>query len=157
MFDAGGLSGYEPRTGQELWHYPWETVYDMNMIQPLVVGYDRVFISSELENGGAMLRVKPPGTDASPWSVETVWKNKKLAARFANPVTDGKHIFGLHNVEGILTCLDAETGTRKWAGDRYGCGQMLLAGDGLLVVSDKGVISLVATHPTQFNELARYP
>src|SRR5262249_4659192 len=44
LFDAGGLAGFDPGTGAELWRYPWETFSDMNIIQPLVLGQDRVLI-----------------------------------------------------------------------------------------------------------------
>jgi outer membrane protein assembly factor BamB len=158
LFDGGGLASYDPKTGAELWQFPWVTMYEMNSIQPVVLGNDRVFISSELQNGCVMLSVKAPDhASSSPWSVETLWQNKNLAARYANPVTDGKDIFGLHNMQGVLTCLDAETGKVKWKGDREGPGQLLLAGRVLLVVNgDYGEVALFATDSSTCNELARY-
>ena len=81
LFDGAGLVSYDPKTGKELWQHPWVTQYEMNSIQPVVVGSDRVFISSELDNGAALLHVKAPANDKNAWSAEVVWKNKKLAAR----------------------------------------------------------------------------
>jgi outer membrane protein assembly factor BamB len=157
LFDGPGLVSYDPRTGKELWQFSWVTDWEMNSIQPVVVGSDRVFISSEVKNGCAMLRVKAPDNDKASWTVETVWQNKNLAARYANPVTDGKNIFGLHNLQGVLTCLDVETGKVKWKGDREGPGQMLLADGALLVVNgDTGEVALFETNSLQCNELARY-
>ena len=157
LFDGEALAGHDPKTGHELWQSPWKTMYEMNSIQPVVLGGDRVLISSELEQGCAMLRIKPPDNDAGAWSVETVWQNKNLAARFANPVTDGKHIFGLHNTNGVLTCLDADTGAVKWKGDREGPGQMLLADGVLLVVNGKtGDVALFEADGAACKELARH-
>ena len=100
-----------------------------------------------------MLRVK---NENGNWKVEPVWKNKKLAARFANPVTDGKSIFGLDKLNGILTCLDIETGKLKWQGDREGPGQLLLA-DGVLIVvnGDNGDVALFDPNAETCTELAR--
>src|SRR5262249_33729228 len=58
LFDAGGLAGFDLTTGRELWRREWATFSDMNIIQPLVLDGDRVFISSETDNGCAMLRVR---------------------------------------------------------------------------------------------------
>jgi outer membrane protein assembly factor BamB len=143
VFDGAGLVSYEPKTGKELWQSPWVTDHLMNTMQPLVLGDDRVFISSEAANGCALLRVQPPSDAQGSWSVTTVWAKKSLAARFANPVTDGTHIYGLHGVPGILRCLDASNGEIVGHGDRYGAGQMLLMGGTLLIVSDRGVVSLM--------------
>lgn len=156
LFDGEGLVAYDPKTGKELWGRPWITDYEMNSIQPVVFSDNRVFISSELKNGCAMLRVNPPKDNANPWTVEEVWHNKNLAARFANPVTDGKHIYALHNLAGVLKCLDAETGKVLWSGERYGPGQMLLDKQTLIIVSgDKGAVSLVAADPQAYRELDR--
>ena len=73
-------------------------------------------------------------------------------------VTDGKSIFGLHSMQGVLTCMDVETGKVKWRGEREGPGQLLLA-DGLLLVvnGDLGEVALFETDPATCNELARQP
>ncbi len=157
LFDGEALAGIDPLDGRELWMFPWATDMQQNMSQPVVIGDDRVFISSEVKNGCALLRVTAPRKDAKDWSVTPVWrKEKKLAARFSNPVTDGTHIFGLHNVRGFLMCLDAKDGSVKWEGEEYGPGQMLLVDDVLLIVSDQGEVSLVQTDSAAANVLARY-
>src|SRR5262249_52477475 len=156
LFDGEGLVSYD-KAGKELWQHPWVTDYEMNSIQPVIVGKDRVFISSELSNGCAMLRVKAPDNDNPAWGVTKVWQCKNLAARYANPVTDGKSIFGLHNLQGVLTCLDVETGSIKWKGNREGPGQMLLADGVLLVVNgDTGDVALFETDSSECHQLARY-
>ena len=104
----------------------------------------------------ALLHVKGPAS-SNAWSVETVWQNKNLAARYATPVTDGKSIFGLDNMQGVLTCLDVETGNVKWKGGREGPGQLLLAGHTLLLVNgDNGEVALFATDSPTCKELARF-
>jgi outer membrane protein assembly factor BamB len=58
--------------------------------------------------------------------------------------------------EGILTCLDVNTGVRKWKGGRYGYGQVILASGYLIVSSDKGELALVKATPQQFTEVSRF-
>jgi outer membrane protein assembly factor BamB len=157
LFDGEALAGYDPKNGQELWQTPWATKWETNSIQPVIVGDDRIFISSESDNGGALLRVKPPDNDGRKWTVEPVWTNKILCSRYANPVTDGKYIYGLNKIEGVLTCVDVATGKRQWQGERCGAGQLLLADGVLIVVNSEGVVMLIAADPGEFKELARFP
>src|SRR5262249_25157216 len=99
LFDEGGLAGFDPKKGKELWRHPWTTFQDMNIIQPVVLSGGRVLISSEASNGCAMLRVTRKGKT---FSVETLWDSKQLASKFSNPVTDGRSIFGMSS--GWLVC-----------------------------------------------------
>jgi outer membrane protein assembly factor BamB len=150
LFDAGGLAGFDLKTGKELWRHPWETFQDMNIIQPVLLGGDRVFLSSETSNGCAVLKVVADGKN---FKIEEVWANKFLCSKFANPVVGGGFIYGLSN--GTLVCLDEETGRRRWRGKYYGHGQLLLVGGVLLVSSERGYVALVAAGPEKYQELAR--
>jgi outer membrane protein assembly factor BamB len=157
LFDGEGLVSYDPKTGKELWQFEWITDFEMNSIQPVIIGDDRVFISSEASNGCALLRAKPPEKEGGSWSVETVWKNKNLASRYANPVTDGKFIYGLHDMQGTLRSLDVSDGRIKWRGKRWWPGQLLLVDDLLLVVNGKtGDVSLFDTAASEPEELTRF-
>jgi outer membrane protein assembly factor BamB len=83
--------------------------------------------------------------------------NRQLYAQFSNPVLAQGHIFGLTG--GFLVCLDAETGQRRWrergARGDFGAGQILRAGDMLLICTDKGEVVLAAADPQQYRELGR--
>jgi outer membrane protein assembly factor BamB len=154
LFDGDGVAGIDKADGRELWRYPWKTFNDMNIIQPLILPGDRIFISSQLENGGALLQVKK---DGSSWSVDKVWSTKKMASIFSNPVYHEGHIYGLHDMSGRLCCLDAKTGNRLWLGDEdLRGGQLLLCGSTLIVQSEntKELIA-VAADPSEYRELGR--
>ncbi len=152
LFDAGGVAGIDPADGNELWRHPWTTFNDMNIIQPLILPGDRVFISSELTNGCALVEIKKSG---STWSARPVWTNRNLAARFANPVYAAGHIYGLSNSR--LCCLSAETGKRLWRSDEeFGSGQLLVCGRVLLVQPERtGEVLAVAAEPADYRELWR--
>ncbi len=148
VFDFGGLGGYDPKTGAELWRYPWETAMGMNSAQPVVVGADRVFVSSEVGNGGAVVEVRK---DGSTWTTKEVWKNRNLVARFANPVFTNGHLYGFSNNK--LACVNATTGKRLWYEGNYGNGQIVLSGNVLVMTTEKGKVVMVAADPTEHREL----
>lgn len=152
MFDAGGLTAYDPKNGDILWHHPWTTFQDQNIIQPLVLEEDRVFVSSEVNNGCAMLRIVRVKDG---FKVEVLWENRNLAARQANPIRLGNSIYGLSN--GALVCLDVRTGQRRWRGRSYGQGQILGVAGMLLIQSEQGDLVLVPANPERFRELGRFP
>ena len=65
------------------------------------------------------------------------------------------YLYGLD--DGILACLDARTGERKWKGGRYGHGQLLLRHNTLVIQAESGDLVLVAAEPHANKELAKLP
>src|SRR5262249_24853789 len=57
---------------------------------------------------------------------------------------------------GVLVCVDAADGKRKWKGERYGHGQLLLAGGLLVILSEEGELVLVAAQPEAPQVLGRF-
>jgi outer membrane protein assembly factor BamB len=151
LFDAGGLAGIDPKDGTELWRFAWPSFSDMNIIQPLVLEDDRVFIASTPSNGCALVQVRKADRG---WSAEEVWRNRELSCKFSNPVAYQGSIYGLGG--GRLTCLDPETGKRRWREGRFGDGQVVLVGKVLLVSSELGPLVAVAAEPAGYRELGRF-
>jgi len=87
------------------------------------------------------------------FSVREVWRNIRMKNRQSSSVLRDGFIYGLD--EGILACLDAATGELKWKGGRYGHGQVLLAGDHLVITTEEGDLVLVAATPERLREVAR--
>jgi len=77
-----------------------------------------------------------------------------IGAWYYSSVLYEGYVYGLD--EGILTCLDVNTGVRKWKGGRYGYGQVILASGHLIVSSDSGELALVKATPQQYSEVARF-
>jgi outer membrane protein assembly factor BamB len=153
LFDGQGLGGYDAKTGKELWQFKWdETLNGINVAQPLILENDRVFISSGYGIGCALVQVSRSGDQ---WSATQVWKNKAMRCRFNNPVVYKGDIYGLD--EGLLVCLDPNTGQRKWREGRYGHGQLLLSGDLLVILSETGQLALVEANPQRYRELGSFP
>jgi outer membrane protein assembly factor BamB len=152
VFSATRLMGLTPDRGQVLWEYPWKTDYDVNASQPLVIGNDRIFVSSGYGTGAAVIELTKNGEMFTP---REVWRNIMMKNQFTSSVFHEGFIYGLD--ESILACVDAATGVRKWKGGRYGYGQVMLASGHLIVLTEEGELALVRATPDQHVELARFP
>ena len=87
---------------------------------------------------------------------ETLWHLPGLLkTKFSNLVTNGCYAYALS--DGILECVEIETGLRRWRQPRrgrYKHGQLLLIEDVLLVVAEDGRVALVQADPDAFIEIA---
>jgi outer membrane protein assembly factor BamB len=138
--------------GDMLWEYPWNTSMGINCSQPIALDGNRLFISSGYGKGAAVIELSKSDNG---FAARTVWENTNMKNKFNSSVYYGGHVYGLD--EGILCSVDAATGERKWKGGRYGYGQVLLAGDNLLVISDTGELALVKATPDQHREITKFP
>ncbi|HEX6046946.1 MAG TPA: PQQ-binding-like beta-propeller repeat protein [Pyrinomonadaceae bacterium] len=144
--------GLVPETGAMLWSYPWDTSMGINVSQPIVVDNNRFFISSGYDKGAALVELKGSGNS---FTAGTVWENKNMKNKFNSSVLHNGYIYGLD--EGILVCLDVNTGERKWKEGRFGYGQVVLA-SGHLIITDgsTGDVALVKATPDKYTEVARF-
>ena len=138
--------------GALLWSYPWATDNKINISQPIVIGPSRLFLSSGYGKGAAAIELTPDGDRLR---AATIWEHTRMKNKLSSSVLLDGHVYGLD--EGILACVDAASGQVAWKGGRYGHGQLLLAGDRLLITTETGELALVHATPARFEELARVP
>lgn len=185
LFDGAGLAGCDPDSLEELWRFSWRTNGSdgINAAQPIVVEREitptpllgliagglslqplierkgQVFISSAYGRGGALVQVEQDGDG---WSAQEVWTTGRstMRCKFASPVVYDGHIYGLD--DGDLQCIDLSEGKVKWTDKRepnegygYGHGQLLLAGDLIVVLTEYGEVVLVEARPDKLVELGR--
>lgn len=151
VVSSSRVFGLVPEDGSLLWSQPWDTDMGINVSQPIVVDQNRLFISSGYGKGAALMEVT--GSD-NKLQARTVWTNINMKNKFNSSVLHEGHVYGLD--EGILTCLDVNTGERKWKGGRYGYGQVLLASGHLIVLSHEGELALVKATPAAYTEVAKF-
>ncbi|MGH9374232.1 MAG: PQQ-binding-like beta-propeller repeat protein, partial [Vicinamibacterales bacterium] len=152
VFSASRMIGLTPDRGEVLWEYPWKTNNEINASQPLVIGQNRVFVSTGYGTGAAVIELTPADRG---FAVKEIWRNIRMKNQFTSSVLHDGFIYGLD--EAILACVDAATGDLKWKGGRYGYGQVLLAGDRIIVLTEGGDIALVRATPDRHEELMRVP
>ena len=151
VVSSSRVVGLAPENGALLWSYPWDTEGGINVSQPIMVDANRFFISSGYRKGAALVEVKGSGNS---FTASTVWENNNMKNKFNSSVLHNGYIYGLD--EGILSCLDVNTGERKWKDGRYGYGQVILAGGHLIITTDQGEVALVKASPAQYTEVARF-
>jgi outer membrane protein assembly factor BamB len=113
----------------------------------------RLLLSKGYGVGGALwqLTTEPDGTITATenWSDNSILKTK-----FTNHVIDAGSAYALS--DGILECVELESGKRQWKKGRYGHGQILLAGDVLLVQAESGEVLMVEPTPDKFREITKF-
>ncbi len=93
VFARGGLVGFDPRSGEVDFHYPWRSRLrdSVNASTPVVVG-DEVFLSEAYGPGSSLLRVEPGG-------YEVVWqdppgRDKAVLAHWNTPIYHEGYLYG---------------------------------------------------------------
>ena len=148
---ARRAAGLRPEDGTLLWEHAWTVPVVPNIAQPLVVGDTRLFLSAGYGRGAALVELTRTGDR---FTAATVWETNRMKNKFSSSVLIDGYIYGLD--ESILACIDAATGELMWKGGRYGYGQLLAAGDHLVVLTERGHLVLVRATPDGHEELAGF-
>ena len=151
VVSSSRILGLVPEDGSLLWSHNWNTDMGINVSQPIQVDKNRFFISAGYGKGAALVEVSGSGNS---YTAKSIWENINMKNKFNSSVLHEGHVYGLD--EGILTCLDVSSGTRKWKGGRYGYGQVILASGHLIITSESGELALVKASPDQYTEVARF-
>ena len=133
--------------GKVLWSHPWKTDYEINSALPLIVDGNHMILTAGYGHGAAMIEITAEGA-------REMWQSKAMKCKFNNAVLHQGVVYGID--EGILAAMDAQTGQKKWKGGRYGFGQLLLAGEHLVILSETGEVVLVRATPAGHEEVAKF-
>jgi outer membrane protein assembly factor BamB len=149
-----GVTAHHPATGEILWSFAWTNYQEINCSQPIpnAGAPGRVFVGTGYGKGCALFQVNHDSSDG--WSVDVIWTKPLMKTKFTTAVLYKCIVYGLD--DGVLECLDAKTGKKRWKDGRYEHGQILLAGNLLLVQAENGEVVLVEPAPDQLRELGRF-
>jgi outer membrane protein assembly factor BamB len=148
-FKARHLVGVDLKNGAELWRTEWKTDYDINAATPLIFG-NSILISSGYGTGAAVFDISAKG-------IALKWRNKSLRAHVNTPVIHQGHVFGPdgNTGGGNLVCLNLATGDKVWEEKSLKGGSLVLAGDKLVVLSEKGELVVADASPGGFKPALR--
>jgi len=149
LFAAKHLIALEPKSGRELWRQFWETAWDTNNTDPLIHG-DGIFISS-FSRGCGLLSV----ATGKPVMIYT---NSVLHNHLSPGILLGEYLYAFNGEakqDTDFRCLHLPTGALKWTSKAPGFGSLILAGNKLVVLSEKGELLLGQPSPEEFKPLAR--
>jgi outer membrane protein assembly factor BamB len=145
IFTGRGLVGVDPANGRVLWQFPWDTQFEVNAADPIFSG-DTVFISSNYNRGGALIRLGRGGQPA------VVWQNRNMRNHFNSCVLLGGFLYG--NDENTLKCIDLRTGEERWRRRGMGKGGLIAANGHLITLTERGTLVLSKASPGRYTELA---
>ncbi len=148
---SGGdyATGHDPDTGKELWRMggfnPTNNPANRTIASSLVVG-GNVYTTST--RGRPFIGFKPGGSGNITGKNE-IWTNN-LGSDVPTPTSDGKYIYVLVD-NGVLNCLEAETGKVVYQGQRLQLGtyssSLLLADGKLYATNEEGTTTIVKAGP----------
>ena len=157
FFVQSGLLSVEPKTGKELWRYPFQYLTS-TAASPVVAG-NVVYCSAGYGIGAGAAKITKEGSQFVATEIYRLRGNKPVANHWSTPVVKDGHLYGMFQFKefgsGPIKCVDIATGEVKWEKDGFGPGQVILAGDRLLALSDTGELILIDPRPDGYKELAR--
>ncbi len=157
FFLQSGLLSVDPKTGTELWRYPFK--YAVSTAASPVVAGDIVYCSAGYNVGAGACKVSKNGETFSATEIYRFPGNKPLANHWSTPVLSNGKLYGLFQFkeygDGPLKCVDVATGKVEWEKKGFGPGQVILVDGHILVLSDAGDLVLVKATPTEYQEVAR--
>lgn len=153
VFTAAGLVVLEPKDGSSVATFPWRAPIraSVNAATPLVVG-DTIFLSASYDTGAVLLRLHGK-------ELEKVWSgDDSLSNHYATSVHRDGFLYGFHGRQEQgprLRCVELNTGKVRWDVEGFGAGSILLAGDKLLVLTEKGELVCAPATPDGFKPTAK--
>lgn len=152
-FTREGLVGLAPGDGTMQFRFPWRSRSNasVNAATPVVIG-DAVFLSASYGTGAVLLRVagdKPREV----WSGDDILSN-----HYATSVHRGGFLYGFDGRQEQtprLRCVELTSGKVKWSDEEFGAGTLLIAGDQLVILTEKGEVVIASVTPKQFQPTAR--
>lgn len=152
IFGSSDLAWVELKTGKVAHTFPFKNQYGINSADPIPVAENQVFISSGYGLGCALLEIKDK-------TVHTVYQNKRMKNQCYGSALYHGHVYGFDgqvNGSGQLACMDVVTGDIKWTQKNkdLGTGTVLIAGDRLIALGEKGKLFVLKAAPEGYEELA---
>jgi outer membrane protein assembly factor BamB len=155
------IAGLDPATGEQHWGFPfrWER-WPIGIATPVV--HDDFLLLSEAHKGTLLLRMSPDEL-----AVEEVWHRRKnddnpeaLHCLISTPLVQDDHIYGADN-EGVLRCLDLETGRQIWEDEsgvprqRWAAIHLVKNADWVWMFNERGELIIARLSPDGFDEISR--
>ncbi|HEY1170162.1 MAG TPA: PQQ-binding-like beta-propeller repeat protein [Verrucomicrobiae bacterium] len=155
VFHRAGLAALGPTDGKVVFDHPWRSRENasVNAATPLIIG-NRIFISASYDTGASLFEL----TGDKP---KAIWSNDdSMSNQYATSVHAKGYLYGLHGRHDFpggteLRCVELATGKVMWTKPGLTPANVLLAGDQLLVLTERGELLSVAATPDEFKLLNR--
>ncbi len=156
--NEASITGHTIDSGEQLWQTDWagQSNGGANCAAVIGAGKDRFLVGKGYGGGSALIEIEAAPSGEG-FVAEDVWRsNRVMKTKFNHAVIRDGVAYGISN--GALQAIEIETGDRLWEQSRRsrsGQGQVILAGDTLIVQEEMGDVLLVAADPAEYRELLR--
>ena len=155
FFTQTGLVAVDPQKGTVLWRAPFP--YKVSTAASPVVFEDIVYCSAGYGVGAGAFKISKSGSGLS---AEAIWRREnECFNHWSTPVVKDGYLYGMFSFKeygkGPLACVDIRTGKDMWKEEGFGPGQVILAGDKVIALSDKGEVVVVEADSKKYTELKR--
>lgn len=147
---SGMVGGYDAGTGAEIWRVR-HTGY--SVIPRPVFGHGLVFVSTSYD-AATLLAIRPDGK-GDVTETHVAWRMRKDAPHTPSPLLVGDELYVVSD-GGVLSCLDAKTGTVHWQEKRLGhFSASPLYADGKIYLQSEEGVGYVVKAGKQYELLAK--
>jgi outer membrane protein assembly factor BamB len=155
FFTQKGLVAVTPSSGKVLWRADFP--FKVSTAASPVVYEDIVYCSAGYGVGAGAFKITQSG---SGFSAEQIWRREnECFNHWSTPVVKDGYLYGMFSFKeygsGPLACVDIKTGKDMWKEGGFGPGQVILSGDKVIALSDKGEVVIVEASPEKYIELKR--
>lgn len=156
FYTKQGLTGVIPEDGKVLWRQPYK--FNVSTAASPIVFEDIVYCSAGYGVGAGAYRISKNGSE---WSSKEMWRKEgnDVANHWSTPVCKDGYLYGMFQFKnyanGPVKCVDIRTGDVKWSKEGFGPGNVIMSGEKILALSDKGELVLFEAKPDAYKELAR--
>jgi outer membrane protein assembly factor BamB len=155
FFTQSGLVAVDPSKGGVLWRA--EFPFKVSTAASPVVWEDIVYCSAGYGVGAGAFKISKSesGLSAAP-----LWRRENQCFNhWSTPVVKDGYLYGMFSFKeygtGPVACVDIKTGKDIWQEAGFGPGQLILSGDNLVALSDKGEVVFIKADPNKYTELKR--
>lgn len=149
-FNGQRALGFNAANGWVMWQYDKVSNRTANIATPIY--HDgHVFLSSDYGTGCALLKLEAAGDRVT---AKEVYFSSEMKNHYCSSVLAGKNLYGFSS--SILTSLNFYTGEAAWRDRSVGKGQIIMAGDLLILQGENGEVALAEVNPTEYKELSRF-
>ncbi len=142
----------DPRSGEVRFRFPFgQRGPTVNAANPLVLG-DHLFVSASYGVGAQWAKIGPGGAT-------TVWESDDvMSSQYTTSVEKDDVLYGIDGRQDVgvarLRAFDPRSGEVFWTEENFGTGNLILAGDKLLILKTDGTLVLIEPTPKAYRPLA---
>lgn len=153
FFVQSGLVSVSPDNGKELWKQDFN--FNVSTAASPVVYEDIIYCSAGYGVGAAAFKIAKENGE---YSLSRMWrKRNRLMNHWSTPVVKDGYLYGMFSFKkygkGPVKCVRLSDGEEMWSEDGFGPGNIILSGEHLVALGDKGQIAVIEATPKKYNEI----